>query len=413
MTGGLENGNQNDWITNFLAETSQINSPEIFRLWTAISCLSGAMEKKYWSSWASGPIFPNTFILLLGPPGCGKSQAVELAKNLWRGTKYLHVAPDSLSKASLIDAVADSYHLYNILPQNEIIEFNALNIAIDELGVLLPEYESGMVSQISAFYDSRADFSEKKRSFGLSNKITSPMLNCLFGGTVGFLKQTLPEVAWTQGFMSRFIMVYSAEAIKMNLRGIFNKSEFAKYKFSEELRGHLNRICEYAGVFYWEEETQEEFIKWYEGGMPPQPAHPRLIHYNTRRMLHCAKLMMVSCISRGTSLKILPFDFSRALSWMLDSEAAMPEIFRAMGGRGDKEIILDLHAHLISLQLKYGVSEVPLEIAFDHISGLVQAERVEKVLALGQAMGLLERKPRGISAKAVKQLTLGDKNGDE
>src|SRR5258706_6408772 len=50
-----------------------------------------------------------------------------------------------------------------------------------------------------------------RRTDGLNIKIKSPQLNLIVGTTPSNLLHYLPEVAWEQGFCSRFIMVFSDE----------------------------------------------------------------------------------------------------------------------------------------------------------------------------------------------------------
>ena len=66
-----------DWITNFLDYTAAIPSPASFRLWSAITAISGVLERKVWIQTAQSFLYPNLFTLLVGPPATGKTQAIK------------------------------------------------------------------------------------------------------------------------------------------------------------------------------------------------------------------------------------------------------------------------------------------------------------------------------------------------
>ena len=62
-----------DFVEQFLKYTEERPSPEIFRKWSAITTLSGALEKRVWTLTKAGPQFANLYTMLVAPPGVGKS----------------------------------------------------------------------------------------------------------------------------------------------------------------------------------------------------------------------------------------------------------------------------------------------------------------------------------------------------
>ena len=45
--------------------------------------------------------------------------------------------------------------------------------------------------------------------------------------------------------------------------------------------------------------------------MTPEPTHPKLRHYNTRRFAHLLKLSMIACVDRTDVLKLDVEDFNK------------------------------------------------------------------------------------------------------
>src|SRR5882762_3010598 len=87
------------WIESFVEQTAGLESPEIFRKWTAISAIASAMEQKTWmTTWS--PIYPNLYVFLVGRPGVGKSRTIGQGRKLLEELPDLHVAPTSMTMAS-------------------------------------------------------------------------------------------------------------------------------------------------------------------------------------------------------------------------------------------------------------------------------------------------------------------------
>ena len=112
-----------DWIDTFVSYSEGIPSPEIFRLWVAISIVGGAMERRCWMKSARGVLYPNMFILLVAPPAVGKTQAISLAMEIVYASRkgieasaVMKIAPSSVTKASLVDAISDAGKKVSNLP---------------------------------------------------------------------------------------------------------------------------------------------------------------------------------------------------------------------------------------------------------------------------------------------------------
>jgi hypothetical protein len=380
-------GRGSSWIERFLEYTKDVNSPQIFRKWTAISCLAGAMERRFYTRFGPERVYPNCFIILVGAPGVGKTQAAKHCGNLWRQAPPLVVAPDSVSSATLIDSLESSYRMYTDPKTNETLEYHALQICADELGVLFPEYNAGTLSLLSSLFDCKPSFSEKKRTQKIDKFLHEPILNLLVGATPGFLQDTLPAVAWDQGFMARMIMIFSEENQFYDIRDKFDGTDETPL-FPKEFVEELTELVGMRGIFRWTAGAREAFAAWNDAALPPAPTHSRLEHYVRRRMFHCLKLCMVSSISCRRDAVITVDNFEEARGWMLEAETSMPDIFSATAAGGDRTIILDLHSHFMRLQVEGEWQK--RAVLSQRISALVRAERVSKVLELAKEMGLFE-----------------------
>jgi len=59
--------------------------------------------------------------------------------------------------------------------------------------------------------------------------------------------------------------------------------------------------------------------------------------------MHATKLATISAISRSGHLIIEPRDVDRAIHWLCEAEAVMPNVFREMIGKSDRMLMEELH----------------------------------------------------------------------
>lgn len=323
------------WIAAFELFTEHSNSPELFRRWAAISAIAGALERKVWVVTLGNRLYPNLYVVLIAPPGIGKSVALSYTETFWRELPDHHVAPTSLTKAALIDSLKDATRRI-IMPGGNppYVEFNSLLVPISELGVFLPAYDNDFMNTLTAIYDGY-QYAERRRSKDLNITIEAPQLNLLAATTPSYLKAFLPEGAWDQGFLSRTLLVYTGERQVRSLFDIPASSNSLRGDLIHDLRV----ISEAFGQMGFTDEAKSKITEWHLAGGPPIPDHPRLQHYLTRRTAHVLKLSIIAAIDRGETKTIAVEDFELAKYWLLEMEETIPDIFKSMTSGGDSAVM--------------------------------------------------------------------------
>lgn len=380
--------------------TERVPSPAAFRRWGALSALGIALERRVWSPSrsASRRTYPNLFVSLTGISGSGKTEAITIAKEVLSVLDDLHIAPDDMTKAGFTDAFEEALRVLDANgAQAEI--YHAMAIISRELGDLLPAYDLGFLSKLSDLFDNPPTASARRRSSksaagNLKVVLERPTLNILCGVTPRFLSDLLPEVAWGQGFCSRMIFIegHREEEAGVDVLRARPATEL------NALKDRIQQVFQLRGEFEWSAEAHAELNAWFNAGMPPVPEHSRLREYNTRRLVHVLKLAMLSAVSRANSLGILLEDFERAQGWLLEAEAAMPDIFRAMGAKPEMAIIRDLHYYLYTEYMSIEREKrkaLPERMLWTFLQEKVESNRIPYVLASAKRMGLLSEPAPG------------------
>jgi len=152
---------------------------------------------------------------------------------------------------------------------------------------------------------------------------------------------------------------------------------------SPDLIHDLRSISGLVGQFKVTTEYRDAVNTWRKLGEPPIVSHPKLIHYGTRRRVHLYKLSMVSAFDRSDVLLLTKDDFNRAMNWMTEAEAAMPDIFKAGAGNADAKAMEEIYHYVLTLQAKGAVPERKIiNFAKDRVP-LHSIERVIQIMILG------------------------------
>lgn len=319
------------WIESFIEYTNEAPSPEIFRRWSGISAVAGALERRCWVQTTASKLYPNLFILLVAPPGVGKDQAIVPMKELIASTGLFNLAPISMTHKGLIDHLASEACHKQYVDNGVWESYHSILVAVPELGVLVPGHDLAFLSSLNELYNCWDVYEERTRMKGETLKIDKPHIHILSGTQPKYLGELFPEAAYGMGFTSRIIMIYSGDPIRVRLFG----NRQAKLELGEELKIDLKSIAKLRGPFNLEEDAQSLVEKWHAyGSEQDKPTHTKLMHYNSRRIMHVLKIAMAFSASRSNDLIITVEDFKRSLDTLLEAEMYMPEIFKEISSGG-------------------------------------------------------------------------------
>ena len=368
-------------------------SPEIFRRWCGIAAVAGALERRVWAKTSLGVLFPNVYVLLVGPPGVGK-YIIETVRELWTetiepGTKRpaFAVAPDNMSKAALMDTLAKAKKTW--LPKvGAPLTYHSLLIAAEEFEVLLPDYDREYIGSLNSIFNNKPLHAEARRHGPVRELVIErPQLTILGGAQPSYFVSTFPEEAWSTGFARRIIMVYAAETPFRELFGELSETAVAKPALLAKLAG----LSQLYGQMKWTPDAASALAEWHRKGCPPVPGHSKLAHYNRSRTMHAAKLAIISSASRGPSLAIDALDIKRGIEWLCEAEALMPDIFREMAGKSDSQVIEELHFFMQRAWLANGRKPLRDAMLVGFLAQRLPSEKIEKVLAIAERAGVIAR----------------------
>jgi hypothetical protein len=372
-------------IALFLEYTKDVPSPEAFRLWTAIHAVGASGERRVWTESGINALFPNLFVILVGPPGVGKTQAIRFIDPILRKANCVCLAPNDISKESLLDCLAESKRgaVYNGVP----FDYHFVALSIREMSNFMSDYDNRIAGILTDLFDCPEFNDEKKRTHNKGQFIPFPGLSFIMGTATQNLGNTISDKMWDSGFMARVIMVY--DDTPSAVEDFFVKAVKSE-QLAQVLVNGFNKLGKLVGPMRWSPEAQAAFNAFRKSKKDDAPMHNRLASYTDRRDLHLGKLVMIAALSDLT-MDITLDHFLRALLWLKGAETRMPDIFRGMLSHGDGQIYEEFRAEMFMIYVRTGMG-LPSSIMFDWLKNRVPHGAVQRVFDIALEADMFRRK---------------------
>lgn len=334
-------------------------TPVIYQEWAALWCVASAVERRVWVITKSEPLYPNLFIFIVGASGAGKSLSIKTCHRLVGSLGPNRLGASSMTSAYLASRIQHGERKYVNPITNQGETFYALNMISPELQVLIPAYDIDMLAKLTDLYDC-GQYSEGRRDEDNTFFTERTCMNLIAATTEVHLLGTFPEQAFGTGFMSRVVLVYAPPTERQSLF-TNNRPTKEMVALEEALKHDLKIISQQAGEFVFTPEAVrllDEFYT-YPGNMggPPVPDHPNLVRYCERRHANLEKMMMNYALDEGDDLLLTEEHFYRAHALLIETEAAMPDIFKASVEGSDMDKANQL---LYAMMKRYRASKLPI-----------------------------------------------------
>lgn len=373
-------------IQKWLWYTKPFPTTTRFNLWSAIAAVGGAMQRRCWIVTSGRQLFPNTFIVLVSPPGVGKSDAIQTVRDVWRQFMNLSVAPQSMTGKGIIDQLAADQSIHTVKVDGEDYRFSSLLVPVSELGTLIQEYDITQISILNELYDCGPAYQERTRGGGFM-EIERPHVSMVMGTQPKFMGHVFPETAFGMGLTSRMILVYDDETVSLDLFGDHSGGED---EFNALVKS-FKPVAGMKGQFEVSQDARGYLQEQHQKGFPPRPETLKLAHYNTRRTAHILKLSMIMGAARHGEPYIEQKDVENAIDVLLDAELDMENIFQEMSGSSETDVIREAFQHI--MRLYHGNEKKPVKEETLHafLQQRVAAWKIEYIINAMYKSGAIKR----------------------
>jgi hypothetical protein len=318
----------NDWLGTLREYVEETESPRHFWLWSGVSCLASALQRKVSLPFGLDRLYPNLYVMLVAAPGeCRKSVPMKLHQKLLNEIEIPMFA-DTPTKRSFTRSLADIGETCKYdLPCGETVPQSAMTIISKEFSSFLATDPKGMIEILTDLYDSHDEWEYKTDGSG-QDKLFNVCINAEIATTPKWMMTNLPEGAIGGGFTSRFVIVYGDK--KHKWLSLPPEPPKGLYK---NLVADLKHIGSLSGTFRWEKAAYERYDEWYRSIEQTQRnlKDDRLRGFVSRMHTMMLKVAMILQVSSSDDLIITATNISRSIRMM---DEVLTTASGAFGGHG-------------------------------------------------------------------------------
>jgi energy-coupling factor transporter ATP-binding protein EcfA2 len=348
--------------------------PDTFIIWSALSLVGAALKNNVYFQIGTYTLYPNMFIVLVGPPGVGKGASMNILEQMIIDTKpnqVVNTLSDRITAERIIERISDGWSTAPQLKNMQLVlgknDHNCLLFS-SEIRVLLGASDWMLEFLEEAWSKTTYEYQTKNKG---NVAIDNMCCSLLAASVPDFLRNVNREahMVITGGFSSRCLFIYAEnpskdlpfpEPLKKNLK---SKALY------DNLVLDLQEIGTLRGEFVIDTAARlrfEAFLRLNRAASSKDDSEA-VANFRARIKAHILKLAMIFSVSRDNTLHISEMDMINAIAEIQKILVSLIKLFRGAGEGMDaavtarvqdfiekygrvskKEIFKALHRHLNS-----------------------------------------------------------------
>jgi hypothetical protein len=313
------------FLQDYREYCKELEVPAAFHTFCSLVGLAALTRRRVWTYKGEYiRIYPNLYVVLVGPPGCGKNVAMEIVEDLLDRNK-IALSAESVTREKLIMDINEQQAVLPFLPATDKYSIvSPYTILATELSEFLGAGGIGMISFLTDIY-SRNIYHVRTKNKG-NTEIKGPFLNLIAGTTPDWVTNYLKDDIISGGFSRRCLFLYASGREGSNPRP----------RVTPEMRAAWDRVVarsasvgKLAGEYKWTPAAEKFFDAWY-------PSRKRGSDQNTEgyyetKDIFLIKVAMLVAISDGDELVLDQHHFERALVLLGLAERDLARVFQGIG----------------------------------------------------------------------------------
>ena len=401
-----------DWLTSFMEYTEGTESPRFFYWWSGIATIAGALQRRvYFRRGILDQLYPNFYIILVGPAGGRKESPVNISGRFLRaaGVDILHgtTTPEGL----MFQLRARKQPIRKVQTKEELTDTMKTKFVPECIGFLQAKelsslfssrnYVENLIVFLTDVWDCHDEW-DYTTKIGGRVPINKLYINLLGASNPDWLAKCFREDSFGGGFMGRTIFVYQSNF------GKIPPSKLVKTERQRELellmKIDLQHIAQLQGAMSFTADASKFFDGWYM----KQVYNPtgRMARYHKTKHVHLQKLAMIVSISESDELLVTTEHLAKALKVLDSTEKMMPEAFAYVGVTNEARV-----AQLIIELLKSKDGQVGHQELSRHVRKFIRSRKelngiLEMLMDSGMISVAVDREKktrRFLFTKAYKQ----------
>ena len=370
------------FLSDYREFTKGTEAHPTYHTFSGLVALSSIISRRVWIEQGYFKVFPNLYVVLVGPPGNRKTSAMSIAKQLIREIKTVPFSAECVTKEKLVLDLAEQERQVPSFPADHPQKiYTPMTVMVTELSEFLGLGSIGMINFLTTIYDQ--DVYEHRTKNKGETLIQGPFLNLLACTTPDWITTYLRSDVISGGFSRRAIFVL--ETGKANRITFPKVTPEAKLAWDKVLK-HALALSEVAGPMQWHPDAAAFYDDWYQNLKMP---HDETIsgYYETKHM-QLLKISMLIALSESTELILRKEHIIFGLELLKLAEENLSRVFAGIG-RNELNAaaakVLDMVCAAESQTLKLGDTTLTAPIILEkRLRGLmfrlVDGQEMDRVL---------------------------------
>lgn len=296
-----------------------------YHMFSGLVALSSIISRRVWIDQGYFKVFPNLYVILVGPPGNRKTSAMSIAKSLIREVQIPFTA-ECVTKEKLVLDMKENETCCMELPAefSKFRVYTPMTAMVTELSEFLGAGSVGMINFLVTIYDQ--DIYESRTKNKGETIIQGPFLNLLACTTPDWITTYLRSDVISGGFSRRAIFVL--ETGKSGRIPFPEVSESARLSW-ESVVNYCKQLKKVAGPMTWSPEAREFYADWYT--KLEMPIDETIIGYYETKHMQLLKIAMLVSLSESLDRVLRLEHLQIGLDLLKLAEENLIRVFAGMG----------------------------------------------------------------------------------
>jgi hypothetical protein len=248
-----------NFFANYMKYCEGCETPEIYDLWSSLATMSSIVSRRVWVNQGYFRIYPNLYVVLVGPPGGRKTTAMNVCKDMLTELKTINFAATCMTKEAMCKYMVQScIKTFTIPDSGQIKEYTPITMCLTELSHFLGANSAHMIDFLTTIYDQ--EFYDAKTKNKGDDIIPAPYLTILACTTPSNITRYLKEDVISGGFSRRTLFAYETDDGEPIPYPEVTPEAQAAWDSCVAYARSLEGIC---GEFTWDPKAKDWYGKWY------------------------------------------------------------------------------------------------------------------------------------------------------